>query len=703
MIRVDKNKLVKEAQDRFKRTYEFQSVADKRWMDDYKFGHGDSYNNWQWPDDVLNKRNKAKLPCLTVNKTRAHCLQIVSGIVQADPSIKYLPVGDEATKDSAEIFEGVARHIMYQSNFKDGIAPEVIKHQVFGGIGRFRVLTDYRDKDSQDQDIFLEWLRDPTRVFVDPDTKEPDGSDARFAFIYDEMPKDQFDYEYPDFNIRAKEDAYGTVWRGARSDKHVGVVEYYRRVTKRDKMFYLDTGDTALASELAPEIRAALREADTPERTVETHKIEWFKLCGNEILEKTLWAGDIIPIIDVVGEITVIDGELDRKGHVRTMIDGQRMYNYNRSAQTQAIALQNKVPYVGPMEAFSSLEQYYESANQIDYAWLPYNAYDSQDRPLPAPQRQPPPIVPEAYVQAAEMAAADMQMVSGQYEASMGADGQELSGKAVQQRQQAGENGSFHFLQNYQTGVRKLGKILLDLIPKIYTSERVMKIMAEDGTQSDVKLDPQAAHAARQLENEEEQQIKAIFNPNVGKYQVEADVGPGFMTRRQEAFQALVQIVTQAPEMMHIIGDILMRYAPFPGAEEIAERLHNMVPPQALGGPSPQTQAAAAEIQKQNGMITKLMQDLGAQKQKLDDATAKHEIEEYRAQTDRMKAIKDIDPEIMVPLVRELLVQAYGITLPQLQASHGLNPGTPAAQGLPPAPAAEPQPQAAAQPQGQPQ
>jgi len=690
MIRVDRDKLIKEAQDRFRQTYDFESKALDHWQEDYKFGHGDTYNNYQWPQGLLKSRSQANQPCLTVNKTRAHCLQIVSGIVQSEATIKYLPFGDEASKESSEIFEGLARHIQYASNAK-GIYHEAIKHQVFAGLGYWRITTDYRSKDSQDQDIFMEWLRDPTRVFIDPDTKEPDRSDARYAFIYDDMARDEFDQLYPDVKVKGAQDMFGNIWRNGRDDKHVGVVEYFRKITKRDKMFYMENGETALASELAKEIRDQLREDDTPERTVETHKIEWFKLCGNEVLEKTLWPGEIIPIVECVGEVTVIDGELDRKGHVRTMIDPQRMYNYNRSAETQAVALQSKIPYIGPMEAFTGLESYWESANRVDYAWLPYNGYDSEGKPMEAPTRQPPPIVPEAYAHGAEMAAQDMQMVSGQYEASMGAQGQELSGQAVQQRQSAGENGSFHYMQNFQMAVRKTGKILLDLIPKVYTTERVVKIMALDGTQSDVRLDPTAKMPIQQNENEAEQKIKAIFNPAVGKYQVEAEVGPGFMTRRQQEFDALVQIVTQAPDMMHIVGDIMMRNAPFPGAEEIAERLHNMVPPQALGGPSPAAQAAAAEIQKLNGVINKLMQELVAKKTEIDDASTKHRIEEYRAETDRMGQIKDIDPEALVPIVRQMVREAMGMSLPDLQAMHGLTPGTPQAQGLSPPPPVQPQ------------
>ena len=161
-------------------------------------------------------------------------------------------------------------------------------------------------------------------------------------------------------------------------------------------------GSTALASELPKEIRDGLNDEGISSRAVETSKIEWFKLCGEEILEKTLWPGEIIPIVEVVGEVTVIDGELDRKGHVRTMIDPQRMYNYNRSAQTHAVALQSKTPYIGPLEAFTGLEQYWETANRVDYAWLPFNGRDAEGNPIEAPARQPLLTVPEAYVSGAE-------------------------------------------------------------------------------------------------------------------------------------------------------------------------------------------------------------------------------------------------------------------------------------------------------------
>lgn len=646
---VDEDDLITEAKDRFGLCVSYNSES-YRWMrEDWNFGHGDARNKYQWEEQDVQRRKGSNLISLTINRTRVACMQIVNSLAQADAAIDFKPTGNQATKEAAETMQGLARHILYASNARTVFA-NALRWQVFSGLGYWRVVTDYADEHNQDQSIFIRTVQDPTKVYLDPNSTEPDGSDAKFAFIWDSMPKDEFREEWPDAAIVEQDKFASTVDVSSRDQ--VVVIEYFRRVTKRDRMFYIPESEPVLGSKLSAELRAKLRDDDVPSRMVEMHEVQWFKIAGNEILEKTIWPGSYIPIVQVVGEEFRTNQKIDRIGHVRAMLDAQRMYNYHRSAATQAIGLQTKIPWTAALDSIAGLETFWDSANLENYSYLPYKAYDSQGRALPPPQRVPPPIMPQAYMEATEAAAADMQMVSGQYEATMGEPSNERTGLAIQSRQAASENGSNHYKDGFESALRYTGKILLDLLPRVLTPGRVLTILGKDNQATQVTVNPQIAQA-QMLQNE-----AVIFNPTIGKYEVEATVGPGFLTQRQRSFDAMVQIVTQAPNLMPVIGDLLMQDAPFPSAEAIAERLHNMVPPQALGGPSPELTAAQQQIQKLHQTLTEMVQAAADRNMKADAETRQKAIDVYKAETDRMETLKEIAPDALRPIIAQLVEEA---------------------------------------------
>lgn len=654
-LRVDETDLFEEAEKRFRQCVDYYGTAHERWREDWKFGHADARNGYQWEADMARSRAIDGLVSLTINKTRQHCLQVINPLTQAETAIKFTAVSDEATEDAAEAIEGVVRHIEYVSNARS-IYRRAIEHQVYGGLGYWRVVTDYRDQDSQEQDIFLRSVTDPTRVYLDPDVTEPDGSDARFGFIFDPIPVDEFERLYPD--AHAVTDTFGTIWQDNQNERVVLVTEYFRQVTKRERIFYIDATHTSLASDLPAEMRQMLRDNGTPSRMVETNRIEWFKFAGRQVLEKTIWPGDYIPIVPVFGEVTRIDDTFDSAGHVRAMLDAQRQYNYMRSAATMAIGLQTKTPFIAPSEAISGLETYWENANRSNFAVLPYNGFDSQGRPMQPPQRAPSPIMPQAYIAGTEAAASDMQMVSGQFEAAMGEPSNERSGVAIQQRQMAGEQGADHFKQAFEMALRLTGKILLNLIPRIYTERRVLRILGVDGKQSRVQIDPQAEQAHQEAENEKANTAVAILNPAVGRYEVQADIGPGFLTRRQQAFDFAQEVLTRSPEWASVIGDLLMKEAPFPGADEMAERLRRMVPPQALGGPSPEVLQMQQQMQQMHDALAQMVQERAEDKLRRTSVEQQKGIDAYKAETDRIETLKEIDPAALLPLVRQVVAEA---------------------------------------------
>lgn len=681
------DKVVSEALKRFKRTQEWEAIAQRRWLADEKFENGDSDNMYQWPEAVRTARAYGladERPCLTVNKTRQHVLQIINDARQNRTHIKFRPTGGGATYEAAQIFDGIVRHIEYVSNAQQAYATAT-RHQVVGGIGYFRIVTDYAGPDTFDQEIFIRRVKNPLNVYLDPDIQEADGSDARFGFVFEDIVKDEFEARYPDHKDVAQA-ALDNEFEWITKD-HIRVAEYFRVKETKDKLIsFVDpnSGERVQVreSEFPRKVRKGVLQdiidhPDTVTREVTDRKVEWYKIAGHKIIERRPWLGRYVPICRMPGEETVIDGEMDRKGHVRALKDPQRMYNYNASAQVEFGALQNKIPYIAPAEAIEGYETYWESANTSNYSVLPYNAVTDDGRTIPAPNRQAPPQASQAYQLAMTNAANDMMLVSGQYQADFGAPSNEKSGVAIQQRQRQSATATYHYVDHQAMAIRFAGKIVADLIPKVYDTRRVIKIMAEDGTDSEVLLDPNAAEAYFEEQQKNADAAKqVIFNPNIGRYDVEADVGPDYATRRQEAFNALSQIASSNQELMTIIGDLLFKSADFQYADEIAQRMERMVPPMAKGeGPPPQVMQMQQMLQSQGQLIEALTNKLKEKEEALKAKVGDLSIGVYDAETKRINALKDVlsvDPNGLLALVKQAVAEALSGSPVSVQPMEGM-------------------------------
>lgn len=679
------DRIIAEAKKRFRKCEDWEADARQNFVQDLKFVNADADNGYQWPDKILTDRQTNSRPSLTINKTRQHCLMIINDAKKNKPSVNIRPVGNGATFEAAQTFEGVCRHIEYISN-AEAAYDHATTFQVQCGIGYWRVITDYASEDDFDQEIFIRPVKDPRSVFLDPDIKEADGSDARYGFVFDDMPKDLYDLEFPKDKDGGTHAPLGSTADGWVTKDYVRVAEYYRVREKKDLLLAVtdpDSGQVSMIrrSKIPPELRPEIMaDPATRKREVTDPVVEWFKIGGDKILDRTIFPCRYIPLVRVIGEETVIDGVMDRKGHTRALIDPQRMYNYMSSAAVEFGALQSKTPWVAPVRAIEGYVTYWETANTVNHSILPYNDRDDTGKEIAAPRRQEPPVSAPAFLDGMKVAANEMMMVSGQYEANMGQKSNEVSGKAINERQRQGDTATYHYIDNLAMAIRFTGKILVDLIPKVYDTKRVIRIMAEDGTPSEVMLDPNAKQAYVEQQAKQNEEVKAIFNPNVGRYDVEADVGPGYATRRQEAWNAFVQIVSQNKELMPLIGDIMFQNADFPGADEISARLRRMIPPQASGeGPPPQLAQAQQQIQGSQKAIESLVQQLAEAKLSLKakdadmaDKTEQKAIDWEYAITDRLKVLLPtiVNPAEIARMVHDLAMQEHASNNAIMQTSH---------------------------------
>ena len=342
------------------------------------------------------------------------------------------------------------------------------------------------------------------------------------------------------------------------------------------------------------------------------------------------------------------------------MKDPQRMYNYYSSAATETVALQSKTPYIAQAAAIEGYEDAWGMANRENMAYLPVNHLDDKGQPLQIPQRQPPPAMPDAMLKGMEYTQNELMMVSGQFQSQFGENENAKSGKAINARQRQGDNATYHFIDNQAIALRHLGRILINLIPAIYDTKRILRLRGKDGTKKSVMVDPQATQALQAVEDKANAEAEMIFNPAVGQYDVTADIGPSYATRRQEAWNAISQILAQNADLGHVVGDLLFKNADFPGAEEIAERIRRTIPPNILGdGPPPEMQKlqeqSAEQQKKMTGIIAELQAKIAEMTMRSQNKQNNDAVSVYDAESRRITALSNAKPELGLDTIKPMV------------------------------------------------
>ncbi|UOF78813.1 phage P22 like portal protein [Caudoviricetes sp.] len=653
----ESEEILTEAKERYKLASDYWKDNYQSAIDDMKFRSGD-----QWPEAVKDSRSKSNRPCLVVDKTNQYIRQVVNDGRQNRPSVKVRPVDSGADIEVAEVYQGVIRHILERSN-ADTAFDSALESAVVGGIGFFRVLTEYAHKGTFNQDIVVKRIRNPLLVLIDPSCKEADCADMKWAFFVDELEKEEFEETYPDAKCNDWETDKAKYGDWTEGDK-VRVCEYWY-VEEDDVLFHLLEDGTTTEDE--PYQRAIASGYPVPAivetRTLKSNKVKWCRMTGAEILEQKEWLGQYIPIIPVFGNEYDIDGKVMYSGLVRPIKDPQRLYNYSRSAFAERVALTPKAPYIA---AAGQVENYpeWEDANSGDYSVLRYDPIDINGTALGSPQRQNAADIPAGFAQDMQLAEHDIQGAIGMYNASLGQQSNEKSGKAILARQREGDVGTFHYHDNLARAIRHLGRILVDLIPKIYDSSRVVRILGEDGSVDNAQIDPTQDIAVMKMGS------KSIYNLNVGVYDVAVSAGASYTTKRQEAAEAMMQLTQANPALFQLVGDLMIRNMDWPQAEEIADRLKLMLPPNIQQAEKEEgqqippeiqqaIQMAQQQIQQQDQVIQQMQQALqdkqaeeqsrmlAEQKAQLDaqNAALKLQIDQYNAETNRLKAVQDSQPQ----------------------------------------------------------
>jgi hypothetical protein len=615
---LQRDKIITEARARYERAQEVWGPIYKECREDMRFS--DPTDPQQWPEDVKRERQNAEggaRPCLVFDQTSQFVRQVINTARRNKPALSFLPVDDTSDPKLAEVLAGLAKQTEYASR-ADVAYITALGQSTRGGIGWFRlVLKPLKGAKVQGQQCAeIERVPEFEAVLVDPDFTQPDGSDMGWGFVEVSMHKDDFKAKWPDATMVDWDDS------GWFTKDHVRVCEYYRVVD-------------VPASEDAEGGRV----------------VEHFKLSGEDVLERSVFPAEFVPLFPVLGNEEWDEGKRRLSGCVRLAKDGQITYNFERNAAYEAVALGPKAPWLAPAEAIEGYEGHWKQANRGNIAYLPYNTVDEHGNPLPfKPERISPAGVAVGWADLAERSKNDIQAALGMYQAAIGNNPNQQSGRAVLALQDKADVGSFHYVDNLALSIAHLGRVLTQVWPVIYDQEQVLRIIGKDDEPEFVRVDPtmETGYQERPSLNGKKE---VVVNPAVGRYDVRAVVGPAFQTRQQEAAAEIGEMVNGNPQLMAILGDLWVKLRNFPDADKISRRLKAMLPPQVQqaesqeeGAPQipPQVEAALQQAGQEIQQLRQALQEAqsGMQAKQL-DAQVSMQLESMRMESaERIAALQ---------------------------------------------------------------
>ncbi len=629
----DQKDLLKKVRDRSKKLYEADEKNRRKALEDMKFVH---VPGSQW--DPVIRRERGERPCYEFNKLRVTIKRVVNDMRQNRPQAKIRGT-EEGDVDNAEINEGLFRNIWNVSD-ADTVIDAAGEYQVGAGMGAWRVNTKYSGDTAFDLDIAIEPIRNPFNLFADPSCQDDLKRDARDWVLFTKMPKSVYEAKWPNADVVDFESDMefddDEEWE---DDESVRVCEYWYKVPVQKVICLYADGSTVDKSDEKSVLAASekmLQDGVTPnfpvrERAVQTHQIKMCIASGKAILEEADWPGDSFPFVIVYGESMIIDGEHQWWGLPRFAKDAQMFVNYSFTNVAESAALVPQAKFwATPKQAEGHTDKWAEAHKKL-YPYMLANPDPAQPgfpQPMSAPQMN------QAMLALMEVSAQGIRDTTGIFESSLGQEENANSGRAIIARQQQGEIAVFNYMDNMAKGIKRTAEIVLGLIPKVYDTQRQLRILGKDGAEKYVRINQPGPNG------------EVINDMGRGKYDVTVTVGPSYATRRMEAVAAYTEMFGQNPQVFPMVADLVVKEMDLPQSDKMSERLRALLPPgiaqedgeqqmppQAIAAMQ-QADAMAQAVQQQMAVV----QEEGAKVQQ-DKAAVDKAISQLQVQQAQFKAL----------------------------------------------------------------
>jgi hypothetical protein len=639
------------AREFFEESESYESDWRDKWADDLRFRAGE-----QWPEEAVAARHvagEAPRPCMTIDQTDQYARQVVNDARLSPPALRASPVDDKADIRVAEDLQGLFRHIERVSRAQRAYLT-ALDWAVTTGRGGFLVYSELINEQRNFYEPRIKSIPNALRMYLDPHSTSIDGSDQTDAMLVNDFAIGAFKRRWPGAEAVGSWDGGMRIDGWCTSDV-IRVAEWHSVRERKRKAIMV--GEEEWTEEEMRQ-RQAMSYTLIPFREIEVKE----KVCtirhvtAFDMLEETEFHAPHVGIIPVYGNDRYTDERRQVFGLIRGAKDAQRLTNYLVSNLAEAVNGQTKAPWVGPLAAFAGLENEWARANQGGKSYLPYNHKDPDlTEPIPAPTRNSVDLQLMGYQSLVQMGHQMLQTTLGMYQASVGGQSNETSGIAIARRKSESDVGTYHYIDNLADSIQHGGRIIMAMLPKVYDTARVARVLGEDGTPNQVRIDPKAGKAFEETQGPNGKMH--VLNPTIGEYDIHVSVGPSYASQREETAATLAELYGRNPNLMAATGDIYFENLNFPGAKQIAKRMKAMLPNDVKAADEesdiPQEitdllQRAQGAFEQREQMIAAAMQEAGKtieeatqKKSQADVAVAKVQTAIANMQTERARLDKE--------------------------------------------------------------
>ncbi len=609
--------ILDEAHDRFDLAVEAWSTYRAEALDDLHFmAPGGEF---QWDPAARRARISEGKPVISTDRLNAQVKSLTNAQRQTPVAVKVSPINDSGDKEIADVLQGLMRHIEVH-NGADAVYNTAFDHCVKMGVGYWRILTDYCNDKTFEEEIKLQRIANPFSVYIDPTFKDADGSDIKWAFITTDYLQDEYKIQFPDSELATLDDARWTsigdsspnwIISNEGGSKIARVAEYFRIKEIPKTLAQLKGGKIKNIKDLTEEEHDKIKSTrDTYER-----KIECFIINGQEIIDRYEFPGKFIPIVPVFGDEYMENGQPMYSGIVRNSKEEQRGLNTMISNVVEKVAMNSKSPWIGPRGFMGNRKQEWNASNRINYVALEYEVFDDQLNPIPPPIKDTTEPGIQNILQAMTIFENNIKATNNIYDPQMGQKtSNDQSGVAIEKLATQGAIGNYHFSNNLSRAIRLSGLIMLSIIPKVYDTKRVIRIIGFDDKEKLVTIN------GKSDDDKKNQQtllaVPKIFDLTVGEYSVDVAAGPSYNTKREASAQKLFDLCGKAPQLIGIIGDKLVKLLDDPVMDAISARIYKSLPPQLQDADDPNNPNAGIpaaiqqKLQEDMQMIETLTKEL---------------------------------------------------------------------------------------------
>lgn len=653
-------KIAKEARENASDWRGYFAVNNKQYHQWFEFVMGS-----QWTKEETDLFKTYKKTPLVFNKLAPLVNTLLGEQRQNTPNLEVLPDEDMQTPQVPKIREALVKDIAFDSKSKV-VYQTAFSQALIGGFGAFMCYNDYESEYTFNQSIFIRRIKDPTKCFWDRSAEDESKTDGMFCGMMTRMNRKKFKAIYGAELEKKIGNIDGHNAEFTWSDNEgITILDYYKREYKTITMYQMSNGATLDQDELESleklDISAIVDEEDFDaiigektiylmnmqpvtienERKAKRYTIKWFQLAGDYELDSGTVPGETLPIIFVdQNSFYTKDEKQICRPFMIDAFDSQKYINYVGTQSAYLLKTYRYDQFIMSKENARS-----EDTRQIWSDPQSHNGALYYDKATDGtvPQQLRPPELPQSLLTQYERALNDVYTSTGLYQARIGQQGNEVSGAAIDARTRQGNAATYVVFDSLNRAIATCGKIINEMIPYVYDTERVLSLMMPDSGRQTIVINQQLDEYGMQIAND----IRK------GSYTVRLVPGASFEGQKQQALESMNLVLQASPQIFPMIADLYAENLPVDNNIELRNRLRTLVPAEILeagktGQPLPPTppeenpQAIMAKLKAQELEIKKQELMLKAQKQ---NAETQRELEQL--ELDRLEIAAQLEEQQM--------------------------------------------------------